>query len=976
MVSRAAASYLGSFWQKSVEATSSLVERAKGIWGKRDALYSTQVSLMGKSINPFSAGGNPQVRESTARAAAGVLTGIVEGLQVELARTPVPPASLPPSPAPVKPPPLELSLARPPVRIYEETNWERKFGNNVELMSQKLSQFGLLWYMSHLSGIKSRDNNAQLLDLVHEASSAKPPSLWILFTERYQIRWTQLSWWKAGFVYFFGYSLTSLIPNVTRSYLKGVLNGIRREFSENPRNLGPLLRTGLENGEAFLSDLDRAAHRFATTPGAAFETCLLEEIQARYQGDLPALCRRFAQALIDRYPIRVAFFKDALASRFPFKWIEGWINKVVRYLMKERILPSVLHSAVSGSFDAANTLSFKTNLVNFIKDQFVQFGANGSKPTRPLQHLEGTERLPRIARHLIGTASLMSGTENAASMRRLLEERNERERLRPEESIDTQIDKGISDEVSDSAHRLFHYLTDRSPEILGRLSTLSLTLLARGGKVYTPGDYEIAQKSMKEEARKVFSMIIPPVVHKKMEGEKDPARTAQAFEERKIEAEQTLFSLKTLFKSISRSVTEQRQSNIQSELGAAAQIIRRFAEWRPPEILSDLEKASLESAFGSIDKEIDSSIKKISLLHTKAHAHTFHKAVGDSLQGIRDLLSDFHLNPQIEEIRNYRRMISMTVRPNRSPRIPLEVREIDEGLSILSSSTEPFRVIRSLLLELDGLSHPLDALKTALSSGKSPKRLHLDPIRLVLKQMQELGQERAAKTLLDAIDNFIKQRNTASWNDLQHTMQEIRDRYGSFQQKQIRKMRDAAASFRSRVEELLAAHRELQSDHLRNIDLVLADSQGFLGSLQNHLKSLKPGPEAVEVSPSVAGAALGGATGMVYGAPLAALIGAGSYVATHQLEGLKKRSWPAMLAVGTSAIAAAGVAAISSPPALIVAAAALTSAAAERAKPGVKQFGENMVTTRVTELFDQICMLALQPGTLHAVATRSMSAFI
>lgn len=370
----------------------------------------------------------------------------------------------------------------PPDHVDPE-KWKKQIKEHTTDLSRKLSSWATLIQMRQWAKIKpvKEIDNLELMGLAERAVT-KGESVWQLFKSHYKPTFIQKL--RAGFFYFF--FLPSLLSGIIETYLSKFIGEITQKLTtEHDDTRALVFREFLQNLNTFLVGDYKATKEFAQGVNPqTLDEIRNRNIEQRYNFNLPELCKRLSDSVMDGCPIEVPFVSSTLKS-IPligriFHVFELFINRYIIQKLAKSILPGILEDAATTGIELTDvkdpgSLTFAVELARFLRERLTvldtllteQMSKDHPIAAEPAKQLPGTkELLENVVKHLRLVLDLEPYTD-LVSLKQKLSKGSKSDWL----GLDGKVDESITNGLNDACHLLFEYLNEsiRSGEFFADL---------------------------------------------------------------------------------------------------------------------------------------------------------------------------------------------------------------------------------------------------------------------------------------------------------------------------------------------------------------------------------------------------------------------------------------------------------------------------------------------------------------------------
>jgi hypothetical protein len=556
----------------------------------------------------------------------------------------------------------------------EARDWKQEIIIRKDSLSKKVTIFTTLLQMRDRCGCgKDEKNNLGLMELVKKATENKdnPPSVWELFTSRYEHELTLPQKFVAGWFYAFFY-LTSLLGNTVEAYLgkfiEDISNDLTKESSETRTSV---FRTLIENANQFLEEDNLATEHFANgKEHGSLKEYRNRAIERVYGFSLPDLCKAFSEHRVDKDSPTVPFlrsFQEIPVLGWPFQIFEWIVNRfLIQSSMKTSILPQALEGLVNKGLEATRqeNLPFSISMTQFLTKRLEQLFTKiktGMDSSPSKDKFPGTEMLPTTIKNLTLTLALQGATTP-------LELRNKFEQIKKNKSWN--LDKTIADKIElaivEAANKLFGYLheTVESGELFANL--LELAEEPFFGKEKNPSlllaEYKEEESKLRRTAKSVFEELIRKTFAERFyrkDTESSQKIAADLFDSQKIVINKTISSLKDVCDRMKDKIAQSQQepkleNNVQTDITSLLQILHVLSSRKElQEELTNINEVDRNAIWRTLNPFIERTAKiqeRILRLqelqdHYPSHHFVVHhlNVMNNLFKSIRD---QFHTQPR------------------------------------------------------------------------------------------------------------------------------------------------------------------------------------------------------------------------------------------------------------------------------------------------------------------------------------------
>jgi hypothetical protein len=485
----------------------------------------------------------------------------------------------------VNPEPTRALLDKKPpttaAELFVQTN------KNIDLLSERLSAFGSLFVMhTYICGIKG-DTQANLLKVVHEATTAgldgKKPSLWKIFKKHYGKDLTFIQRAKSWLFYVLS-TWIPIIPRTVDAYLKNILNVVRAGFKKEDNRTALSLKL-LDNVSNFLHAYNGSVEAYSTSTIGNLDHYRKQAIDTLVGKTTEQLCDEFSRSFLDHF-----------ATKVPFGFCEGILNKIIHYVLKKKVVPTAVRSVFEKGEEETKKykVPFQLAITKALIEQFEKLQIALKKPSSgPLAPLPGSEKLGETTANLLLASELIPGvTETPMQAKQKLDELKENSK-KPQDPIKTQVRDGIKDGIKQGGQFLLHYLRDEGniEGILANITDLLDQPFSGVAEENADTALEAADMQLQRIRREVLITISDKAVSallgdpkEDLAAEKSAAEAGDlAFEGHKQLGTRTVAHLEEWVRRMRQKVTDSggvwnEAYNILPQLGAFTAELKRFEE--------------------------------------------------------------------------------------------------------------------------------------------------------------------------------------------------------------------------------------------------------------------------------------------------------------------------------------------------------------------------------------------------------------
>lgn len=452
-------------------------------------------------------------------------------------------ASRPTTIAPSSPPPLEPTALSRASAMEEATN--QKLG----VLSEKLSNFGILKAMHAVSGLSDADDIQKLLPFADSALAKNPAgesklSPWRFFCNHYSDKIGWFGWIKAALTYLFLYAWVPIIPKTVDAYMKGILQQLRVHLKEDSETRKKFINGLLEEADNFLDLYNGAAvayaedvhrkgslthYRRAAVDGQIFEKSQMDAGKSPEELK-KELYRKLSHSIMDHFAPKISFGGI----------IDGFLNWIIQKKLRDTILPEAFRSASEGGKESTqkHNIPFFLALTRTLRSQIYKMQGNMMEPgasdadTTPVI---GGSNFASIVKKLLWAIDV-GDCKTAEDMKAKIKQL---EAKKEESAIEADVRDGIEKGVQKGLAVLFDYLSkqENTEELFEILFDSLIDPLS--GKLPMSDkqwkeieiEYEGAKILLKQSAFVLFKQIVQEAVQERVEGGSPPQRAERIAQE-------------------------------------------------------------------------------------------------------------------------------------------------------------------------------------------------------------------------------------------------------------------------------------------------------------------------------------------------------------------------------------------------------------------------------------------------------------
>lgn len=483
------------------------------------------------------------------------------------------------SPAPIQnPQPAPLEESAEMKKLKTQTD------GHLDQLCKHLTHFAAVYLMREWAGIKE-GSAANLLQLAHEASITKDETVWQLFNKKYPLTtWQQF---KAGLMYILFFK-TSLLSNSIQAYVKTIVNDIRSELtSPKAEKRGNFIKKSLFQARDFLESYNSTTRQYANATvhvKGGLDGYRKRANQEFYNNNMVNLCDDFSKVLIDKHKPKIQ-----ILPKIPkFFKVEYIANRVIRYLVKSFILPSVLKTGIEETEEKTSHeyVPFKLAMTEFFRAQFIKLGtmppSSGPKTTSqtPIA-IPGAENLPAVVKQLLTALHLEPFENDNLQLKKKCEEIGVSPNF-----VDKRVQDGIQAGIELGFNQLFAHLNN--PETAEQLLSSLVEAASKPFSGEQPkedqdlnDDYKTKYALMESTAKRELKQLVRPVLTKFLHGPR-PDITAKnemsTFTNLKKEVDVALYQLSDLCSRMEAKLSAGLTDSMQPEITAFAKIMKEFSD--------------------------------------------------------------------------------------------------------------------------------------------------------------------------------------------------------------------------------------------------------------------------------------------------------------------------------------------------------------------------------------------------------------
>ncbi len=403
-----------------------------------------------------------------------------------------------PSAVPANAPPIRQRADRLPREAPGPEGRRAAEGNPEVIIQQQLGvlkdQTSLLCSLLLLnrSLYPKKEEALPISKLVGFVKTAAGRSAWSFFSEEAWGDGWLPSWNWVRCSFYYGLTVrSSFLQTAIHTYIDSVINQVKDHLAnhqDSSERLDALVEKFLTHADTLFRDYLSGTTQFANTaaPTENVDTFRLAAIEARYNNDLPGLCKKFSEKILPLLP-PVSFFSTwrstpylgKLFARF-FDWADLRLNTFLRRKLQESILPGTFEMAVREVKNVSHKkilrLLFKKTLTEVFLGQLrnLQTRFFNPPPKRAeTRAIRPPQQLAEVVRKLQDILEMEDYT-NEKELKVILARLEKEMQNRAEEDFDTQEKKAIQGGLHTVCRFVLQYIRDpnNTKQILSQILTL------------------------------------------------------------------------------------------------------------------------------------------------------------------------------------------------------------------------------------------------------------------------------------------------------------------------------------------------------------------------------------------------------------------------------------------------------------------------------------------------------------------------
>ncbi len=357
---------------------------------------------------------------------------------------------------------------------------------------------------------------------------------------------------------------------------------------EDSKQPGPNLEKALDEAHAILAEPEKVPSDQAR-PGNAM---LVEPYRIRARR---ILCQQFSIKIINAFSPHVEFFKNwknhSFGRHFSFLYspIEGLLNKFLRYVMKKKILPSVMASAIEEGIDATakHNLPFSIALTDFVSSKISELDDMIDKPAANTSNvtLFPPPSIPNLNKFVEALLPVLDQVS--------LKPEDFKLKQKPK-AFNPDLQKEIEAAIVDNSKLLFQYLAQpqNAEALFAQLFQISNSAFSNNAERidYNKQKIQLEKriKELKKDAKHVFKKMVLKSVNDKIKGQPEQAKEKAelAFHDEKQEAIEAFSQLKDLSQSMVARLRDDKEEEV--DLSSQSTVVRPLPDNKEVDLQAEI----------------------------------------------------------------------------------------------------------------------------------------------------------------------------------------------------------------------------------------------------------------------------------------------------------------------------------------------------------------------------------------------------
>ncbi len=615
---------------------------------------------------------------------------------------------------------VDASFSSPIEQAASSHEMAKITDKKLDFLIEKVSYLSILKAMHSYSGVPENDG-PPLLCLVDEASRTKNPSLWNIFTSHFGANMSLWGRFKAGFIYLVLWQIPTL-PKIIDAYMKNMLTELRINLRENGEKRKKFINGILEDADNFFEVYNGAAETYANDNERKgnLNHYRKNAIDLMLPRDEPGSGKTVKELRMDLYRKLSASIVDHFSPGVRFGILDGWLNKAIQNILRDKILPEVFLNITDEGQEATKryNIPFFLALTKTLTAQISKIQGKTEEESTDASKLYGIKNFEAIVKKILWTID-MGDCKTPEEVRARMEKLKQ-----PWSGIDGEVRTGIQLGIQKALAVLCDYLSkqENTEELFASIfeaiaSPLSGHLPMTDKQwAEVAVEYEGAKILLKQAGASLSKQVIQASVQDRVRGSGKATEAAETaakaiFAEHQSRGRETFEELLRICDTAREKLQQPNgaELNIYPELASIASVLKAFEnkervkitiEQDPPPKIATLPKAEQEAILRILHPLYEGSNQMMDLvlqIQNLQKQHSGHASIAHELSGIREA---------IEEIASYQ--------PSPAP------------LNLINEIAEHFKNIDSLdqveAAKLIPLKEMIDAMARTLQQSSRIQR--------------------------------------------------------------------------------------------------------------------------------------------------------------------------------------------------------------------------------------------------------------